>query len=437
MDVLRQLVVGLTIALLAGWSASANPIPWPVPASMPLEDMYSELLEIDGDTGLREHFRGDYYFSRIPEDLYLMKYPVPPGSENIRVYFGKLQDDWQFDPAAFPYMHETLPQLAEQRWFYIRELYPTVVPGWPGIPMIAWRGPFDDTESEDEDDIPTPPSFPPTALYQAQYEYNLRRWHNGWLYFYALGTGKYYSTYQKEAISFLDITMPRHLNMARLFLDYTPHPFAFTQEGEKTVVSIYAATQFGPFTRDIIGVIYPCFVRADVTYSDNVDIVDIVAVRNQLGKQPEYVEAESADVNADGQVDLLDLIAVRNRLGQDADAVAAPVETSAPQIRLRYQVKNCIGGNPSIAPDVQPWNRRMIVTDTICFNCCAEYVRMTILVDGDRVIFREKAVEEAPCDCLCYYPMRGVAGPFAPGVYQVELIDPHGNTILQKEIEIE
>ena len=59
------------------------------------------------------------------------------------------------------------------------------------------------------------------------------------------------------------------------------------------------------------------------------------------------------------------------------------------------------------------------------------------VVSGDRVIFREKAVEKDPCDCLCYFPMKGVAGPFSPGTYNVELIDPYGRTILEKEIEIE
>jgi len=56
---------------------------------------------------------------------------------------------------------------------------------------------------------------------------------------------------------------------------------------------------------------------------------------------------------------------------------------------------------------------------------------MTILMNGNRVIFREKAMEKDPCDCNCYYPMKGLAGPFAPGTYQVELIDPYGKILLE------
>ncbi|NQT21138.1 MAG: hypothetical protein HQ592_15630 [Planctomycetes bacterium] len=442
MDALKRCLLVWMVVVLAAWSARANPIPVPLPASMPLEDMYSELLEIDGDTGLRDHFQGDYYFSYIPKDLYMMKYPVPPnpdGShiEDLRVSFGKLPDDWTFTPGSLPALHMLLPPVSPQPWYYIRELYPTVVPGWPGIPMLAWHGPINADATDDI--IPPPPTFPPTALYRVNYEYNMRRWGRGWLYFYALGTGKYYSTYQKQAISFLDITMPKHLTMSRLSLDNTPHAFAVTCEGDKTVVSVYATAQFGPFTKDIIGVVVPWLVRADTNYDGSTNILDLLHVRNHLGSDVSGDEAEDADINGDGDVNILDLLLVRNHLGERAELVdECPAPMPGPQIRLRYRVKQCgTTQPPGIEPDVRPWGRRMIVTDQIHFNCCPEYVRMTILVGGNRVIFREKAIEKDPCDCLCYFPMKGVAGPFSPGTYNVELIDPYGRTILEKEIEIE
>ena len=445
MDVLKRLILVAIVAGVLGLPADANPIPWPLPASMPLEDMYSELLEIDCCTGLRDHFEGDYYFSRIPEELYMMKYPVPrnpDGShiEHICVSFGKLPDDWTFRPGELGNLHWMLPELYPQDWHYIRELYPTVVPGWEGIPMIAWLAPTDDVVDPADDVVLAPPhTFPPTALYRVNYEYNMRRWGHGWLYFYALGTGKYSDTYQKEAISFLDITMPKHLTMSRLFLDRDPHAFAVTQEDGKTVVSIHASAGFGPFRRDIIGMIHPWRIRADVNYDDQTDVLDLIYVRNQLGKDVSDEGSEDADVNGDGKINILDMIAVRNSLDEEPKfdtADACPISIFVPQIKLRYRVKSCGTTDPGIKPEVYAWGRRMIVKDAIHFNCCPEYVRMTILVQGNNVVFREKGMVEDPCRCMCYYPMKGVAGPFSPGTYQVELIDTEGKTILKKEVEI-
>jgi hypothetical protein len=163
----------------------------------------------------------------------------------------------------------------------------------------------------------------------------------------------------------------------------------------------------------------------------------LLTVRNNLGSDVSDEVTESADVNGDGKVNILDLILVRNHLGEKDDPKECPIPVFEPQIRLRYSAKQCGTTNPGIKPDVRAWGRRMIVSDAIYFNCCPEYVRMTILVKGDQVVFRQKAMEKDPCDCMCYYPMKGVAGPFAPGTYHVEMINPYGQTILEKDIEIE
>jgi hypothetical protein len=336
--------------------------------------MYSYIDETD-DGRLQESFVGNYYFTYIPEEVNRMKYPVPPDYTGIDVAMGKFPEEWVFSPEAIPYIHELQLEMELLRWFRIRELYPTVVPEWPGIPMIAWDGPF-----------------PQKALLSVKYQYTLLRQEGGYLYFYALGTGKYYETYQKEAIAFLDISMPMTYGMSRLFLDNTPHAFAVTREKDdsgnpRRIVSIYATAEFGHFTKDVIGRIVP-----------------MIWPNTNTGLE------EKMELTAD----------------------------LPPQIRLRYKVEECgTTEPPGNGHDVFSVGKRMIVTDDIYFNCCAEYVRMTILVDGDSVTFREKAMEEAPCDCICYYPMKGVAGPFMPGIYQVELIDPHGKTVINKEIEIE
>jgi len=292
------LFFALAVIVAAASAAQANPIPWPPPASMPLEDMYSVLYVNDAGR-LSETYYGDYYFSKIPPEVYMMKYPLPPDCSGVSVVMGKLPEDWQFTPGMLPSIHEMIPPCDPREWFYIRELYPTVLPEWPGIPMIAWNQPF-----------------PEKALLRVKYQHDLLMRGRNYVYFYALGTGKYSPTYQKEAISFLDITMPASFNMDRLYLDKTPHAFAVTTEGNKTVVSIYAAAQFGPFTKDIIGLIRPWLVCSDVNYDDKTDILDLIRVRNMLGANVTTDDAAAdADVNGDGRVDILDLILIRNHLG--------------------------------------------------------------------------------------------------------------------------
>ncbi|MGA1825970.1 MAG: hypothetical protein ACMUIP_15040 [bacterium] len=370
----KRFIVCVAIIIITAALVNANPIPYPLPANMPLEDMYSVIEETDRG-GLKETFFGDYYFSYIPTDVYLMKYPVPPKSEDISVAMGRLPEDWWFSADIFPFIHQIRVHMDPMKWYDIRELYPTVLPEWPGIPMVAWNGPF-----------------PQKALLSVKYQHDLLKRRNNFIYFYALGTGKYFQTYQKEALAFLDITMPPKYNMHRLFLDWTSLPFAETYERDDMgiyhrVVSICATAQFGPFTHDIIG-----YIRRGRSESDaNVE--------------------ESDELEAD-----------------------LPLP---PQITLRYAIQECgTTEPPEIKPNVVALGRKIIITDQIFFNCCPEYVRMTILVTENQVIFQEKAMEEAPCDCVCYYPMKGAAGPFAPGTYDVQLINPYGKKILEKELKI-
>ncbi|MGA1865679.1 MAG: thrombospondin type 3 repeat-containing protein, partial [bacterium] len=249
-------------------------------------------------------------------------------------------------------------------WFSICELYPTILTEWPNIPMIAWVR-----------------AFPPRALLRVRYQHNLLKKNDGYLYFYALGTGKYFSTYQKEAVAFLDISMPVKYDMARLFLDKTQYPFAVTEESDsegkgQRVVSIHASAMFGPFTKDVIG------------------------------------EIADTEINV-------------------------PQDNSS-QIRLDYKVEYCGTQPPGVKPDVILKGNTLVVSDQVYWQCCPEFIRMTILVSGSHVIFTEKVRDgEAQCDCMCYFPISGKAGPFSSGAYQVELVNYMGKTLLYKEIFIE
>ena len=428
----RRYLLALVLVLSVAAFAGANPVPPPSDTNMPVEDMYAQLVEIDGGTGLEEIFSGFYWFDRIDDVVHMIEYPLPPANRYFGVHMGKLPETWEYGKETFASLHAMLPELMPLDWTVLRKLYPTILPEWPWIPVNGWWG-------------PDYGGFPKKAMFVVKYKHDVLRRGGSYVYFYALGSGKEFAAdpaadltvppfYRTGVQSFLDITMPRHLNVTRMSLDYTPHPFAVTTEGDKTVVSFYAESRVGPFTKDLIAHIRPWWVAADVNYDDKTDVIDMINVRNQLGKTASDPATEAADVNGDGQVNILDLIALRNHLGERAEADA----NCPPQIRLRYKVKAC---SPSVPPppmrtDVTVMGNRMLVTDLIWFNCCPEYIRMAILIEGNRVIFREKGMTSKPCKCMCYFPMSGVAGPFASGTYYVEIVNPYGETILKKEVVI-
>ena len=59
------------------------------------------------------------------------------------------------------------------------------------------------------------------------------------------------------------------------------------------------------------------YLPGDVNYDGRVNVLDLILVRNSLGRDPaSSTEAGKADVNADGSVNVLDLLVVRGRLGR-------------------------------------------------------------------------------------------------------------------------
>jgi hypothetical protein len=390
----RLPTIALAIVLAVAASvAVANPIPNPVPASMPLEDMYCDITYapiMAPITVLWADFTGDYHFSYIPEELTSMKYPLPPDSWDVGVTMdGK--------PLT---------------WYWIKELYPTILPEWPGIPMIEWYGPF-----------------PGKALFNVKFKHSLiRRSETEFIYFYALGTGKYYETYQKEAIAFLDLTMPNAYSVRNLWLDKDPHAFAVTCEKEKTVVSILASARFGPLTHDVIASIQPWCTTADSNNDGLVNVTDLLMVRNSLGKYVGSGAAPEADVNGDGVVNVTDLLMVRNNLGRAETPGSRPIV-------LRYKVGETISPQPASKPVVEVRGRNLFISHGI-FGCCPRFVRMCVDVQQDRVIFREKLGED-PCDCIRTFPVWGTAGPFPPGTYHVEYYDTPGQLLLEKDVTIQ
>jgi hypothetical protein len=168
-----------------------------------------------------------------------------------------------------------------------------------------------------------------------------------------------------------------------------------------------------------------------------VNVADLLMVRNSLGTTAASDGPEDADINGDGIVNIADLLTVRNQLGR-AEA------ENPPPIVFRYKVgTGCTGlPNPTNEPVIEVQSRNLVVSHSIFYNCCPKFIRMCINVQEPSAIpegqitFHEKGSEEAPCDCICYFPMKGIAGPFPPGLYHVEYYDTYGEKLLDKWLSI-
>ena len=79
-------VIAITLIISFGLTMTvlANPIPWPPPASMPLEDMKVQIQAMEDS--LHAQFSGDFTFDYIPNEVYLMLFPVPSDATNLQVY---------------------------------------------------------------------------------------------------------------------------------------------------------------------------------------------------------------------------------------------------------------------------------------------------------------------------------------------------------------
>ncbi len=204
----KSAIVILAAILAAATIVSANPIPVPPPANMPLEEMYIE-IQPDGN-GLYATVTGDFTFVSIPKDVNSMLFPVPPDANNIRV---------REDSNELP-------------WTWSSEEYPTILPEMPNIPMIEWQGPF----------------HPNGSVFSVYYEHDLIERPNDFIFFYALGTGKYFPTYEKTTTAHIDILLPVGYTVQGVFLDDVPH--AYQLDGYHLMLTVRSC--FGPIIHDLI-----------------------------------------------------------------------------------------------------------------------------------------------------------------------------------------
>lgn len=205
---MKRLFLITVLTMAVSLTALSNPIPIPRPASMPLEDMDIQIQA--AGSSFHAYFSGDFTFDYIPDDVTSMLFPVPPDAAGIGV--------WQDDVELF--------------WDWSSDTYPTILPEIPEIPMIEWQGPF---PSEG-------------AVFNVQYDHDLIQRPDEFIFFYALGTGKYFPTYEKITTAYFDILLPEQLDVKGVWLDNTAHDYELIDSHLMITVQSY----FGPITKDLI-----------------------------------------------------------------------------------------------------------------------------------------------------------------------------------------
>jgi hypothetical protein len=217
----KDIAIITVIILIATTLAPANPIPVPPPACMPLEDMHI-VIQPRGDE-LHAVFTSNFTFTHIPKDVNSMLFPLPPDANNIRV--------WQ-DNVELP-------------WTRSGQMYPTILPEMPTIPMIEWLGPFPETG----------------AIFRVDYEHDLIKRPQEFIFFYAVGTGKYFPTYEKTTTAYFDIILPEGFTVSGVWLDTIPHEYKVIGSHLFVTVQSY----FGPIENDLIVSLVPNSKMANLT----------------------------------------------------------------------------------------------------------------------------------------------------------------------------
>ena len=214
----RAVFVGaMVIAMvIPGGTGLANPIPWPLPANMPLEEVG---VQIDpAADGLVASVHGDFTFDYIPADVEKMMFPVPPDASDIHGFYAG----------------------SEFLWHWANDWYPTVLPETPWIPMIEWNGPFPKRG----------------GVFTVTYRHRVIERPQEFVYFYAVGTGKYFPTYEKVTTANFDIALPPEFIVNGIWLDNTPVDSCNWGITNGHLL-LTLTSEFGPFTKDLIVSLVP------------------------------------------------------------------------------------------------------------------------------------------------------------------------------------
>jgi len=102
--------------------------------------------------------------------------------------------------------------------------------------MIEWEGPF---PAEG-------------CIFTVEYEHSLIERPEEIIFFYALGTGKYFPTYDKTTTAHFDIKFPSAYKVDSVWLDNDPHDYQVLPMGNISQLTIVVQSEFGPITKDLI-----------------------------------------------------------------------------------------------------------------------------------------------------------------------------------------
>lgn len=126
------------------------------------------------------------------------------------------------------------------------------------------------------------------------------------------------------------------------------------------------------------------------------------------------IECGGADLDWDGRVTLADAL-----------VLAEYWLTGAGKPRLEARWSGCDGApqepddEPRFRVEVQ--GRYVYFEDRVPANCCAERMELVMDLEGRTIHLLELEIPDAPCDCICAYPVRALLGPFEPGAYTLEV----------------
>lgn len=298
------IMISLAVILIATTETQADPIPWPPPASMPLAEMQVDIQR--SADGLHAVFTGEFTFDCIPSDALSMLFPLPPDADNTHVR----KDD------------------VEMEWSRSSELYPTILPETPTIPMIEWTGPF-------------PRSG---ALFRVDYEHDLIKRPQEFVFFYAMGTGKYFPTCEETTTAYFDIVLPTDFSVKSVCLDNTPHDYEVI--GSHLIVTVRSYS--GPIVNDLIVSLLPDNKPIDFWDFSELALHWLEADCNE----PDW--CDGADSTCDGAVDMNDVKLLAG------EWLECPKDTSAKAGLAGYYVQYENAVEPDVPGYLLPLNLNTI-----------------------------------------------------------------------------
>ena len=172
--------------------------------------------------------------------------------------------------------------------------------------MIEWLGPFPESG----------------AVFTVEYEHELIERPDEFIFFYAVGTGKYFPTYEKTTTAYFDILLPDHFDVAGVWLDETAHEY----EVVAGHLMVTVESQFGPIVNDLIVSLVPepATLPGDVNGNGYVGGADLTQVITKWGMTG--ATREDGDLSGDGTVSGMDYTEVISYWG-----TGTPPPSSTPE----------------------------------------------------------------------------------------------------------